>query len=390
MEQKIKIAIIGLVVLLFVSFLIILGTMASKHTLEREIEQLSSERSVLRKQADDIALQKRQLEERFNSLNSDMRKVSQEKNDLQGKYDLVDKAREDLLAQIKALKEKPAAAPSYLQQPVSVASVAPVSAPPAADAYWGGILQAKTDLEFQLTAVRSEMKNLQISNEQLQREKTNLQMDITTLSRDSQDLRRQMEYNQKVMDSVTAELVREKNDKSIIQESVKTIKVENSTLKRQIKALSGRKIVLERKLAEIQEKNSGLEKRFDEVEVLLKDKMSQVENIKTQVNSSGQQKAGSDSVELPAITVRPQEDAASAQHDVLAAYRGRIAAVNRDNNFVVIDIGQDTGVNVGDAFQVYRDDKLIAKLETIQVRQNIAACDIKKELSPVKVGDSIR
>ncbi|MFA5157345.1 MAG: hypothetical protein WC532_08220 [Candidatus Omnitrophota bacterium] len=395
MEQKIKIAIIGLVVLLFVSFVIILGALGSKQALEREITQVTNERNVLRKQADDIALQRRQLEERFNALNNDMRRLSQEKEELQGRYNLLDKTREDLLGQIKALKERPAPAPAYSAPSArtTAPAAAVVSVPPEADAYWGGILQAKTDLEFQLTAVRNELRNYQINSEQLQREKANLEMDLTSLTRDNQDLRRQMEYNQKIMDSVTAELVREKNDKGLIQESVKVIKTENAVLKRQVKALSGRKIVLEKKLTEVQEKNNTLEKRFEEMEVLLKDKMSQVETIKNQmlmpdVATGG--KTQDDSVQLPPITVRPQEDSSAAQPDVLSAYRGKVAAVNRDNNFVVIDIGQDTGVNIGDTFQVYRDDKLIARLETIQVRQNIAACDIKKELSPIKVGDNVR
>ena len=219
-------------------------------------------------------------------------------------------------------------------------------------------------------------------------------MDLTTLTRDNQDLRRQMAYNQKVMDSIIVELTREKNDKGLVQESVKAIKTENEVLKREIKTLSNRKVTLDRRLAEAQEKNSTLEKRFDEMEALLKDKMALAENIKTRTEAAPQ-KMKDESVELPPITVRPPQPAVSAtksrseQADT-GVFRGKIVALNRDNNFVVVDIGQDSGVSVGDTFQVYRDNKLIAKLETIQVRQNIAACDIKDEFSSVRVGDGIR
>jgi hypothetical protein len=65
-------------------------------------------------------------------------------------------------------------------------------------------------------------------------------------------------------------------------------------------------------------------------------------------------------------------------------------AVNRDNNFVIIDLGEETGINVGNSFQVYRDGKSIANIEAIQVRSDMAACDIKKETRPIKVGDIVK
>jgi chromosome segregation ATPase len=392
MEQKVRIAVIGLIVLLIISFVIILGVLSSKQTLERQITQLDNERTTLRKQADDIATQKRQLEDKFGALNNDIKRVAQEKDDLQKRYELLDRTKDDLLSQIKTLKEKAAAAAETRAPSSTMTLTAPVQPAPTADAYWGEILKSKTDLELQVGAVRNELKNLQIANEQLQREKANLEMDLTTLKRDNQDFVRQLGYNQKVMDSVTSDLVREKNDKNTIEEGLKVIKVENNVLKRQVKSLSSRKIVLEKKVAEFQEKNSTLEKRFNEMEVLLKDKMSQVENIKTQI-ASPQKTAKDESVELPPITVRPAADNSVSEAQSAAeasAFRGKIVAINRDNNFVVVDIGQDSGINVGDSFQAYREDKLVAKLETIQVRQNIAACDIKKELSPVRVGDNVR
>ena len=259
MEQKIKIAIIGLVVLLFASFVIILGALGSKQTLERQIAELNNERTVLRKQAEDISTQKRQLEEKFNNLNNDLKKTAQEKQDLQKKYDELDKTREDLLGQIKALKEAPPVTVSPQTQQIAAAVTAPEQ-PPAADAYWGEILKSKGELETQVAAVRSELKNLQISNEQLEREKANLGLDLTTLTRDNQDLRRQMQYNQKVMDSVISELTREKNDKGLIQENLKVIRTENEVLKRQIKILTSRKANLDKDWQRLRKRTAPLRK----------------------------------------------------------------------------------------------------------------------------------
>jgi len=57
---------------------------------------------------------------------------------------------------------------------------------------------------------------------------------------------------------------------------------------------------------------------------------------------------------------------------------------------VIVDIGEDAGLKIGDVLAAYRDGKPIASLEVIQARRNIAACDIKKEDSPLKIGDAVR
>ena len=69
---------------------------------------------------------------------------------------------------------------------------------------------------------------------------------------------------------------------------------------------------------------------------------------------------------------------------------GKILAINKDANFVIIDLGEDRGINVGDTFQVYREGESIATIGVIQARKSIAACEIKKETTAIKVGDTIR
>ena len=56
---------------------------------------------------------------------------------------------------------------------------------------------------------------------------------------------------------------------------------------------------------------------------------------------------------------------------------------------MVIDLGQDSGIKLGDTFKVYREDKTVATLEVIQARQSISACDIKEEIRPIEVGDIV-
>ena len=73
-----------------------------------------------------------------------------------------------------------------------------------------------------------------------------------------------------------------------------------------------------------------------------------------------------------------------------SAFAYRYVGEFNENNFVIVNIGEGTGVRLGEQLSVYRDSKYIAKLEVIQVRKDISAADIKEQSSKIKVGDSVR
>ena len=202
-----------------------------------------------------------------------------------------------------------------------------------------------------------------------------------------------LDYNKKLLDSVAQELVREKNDKSQIQDSYKIIRNENSALNRNLASLNTRKVELERKLQEANENKSALERRILEMESMLTERLGQINNLKVKVESA---KAGipvedkKESVELPAIVVKPKESVPAGQEETGATLMGRVMAINKENNFVIIDLGEEAGLRVGDPLRIYRSDKPIANIEVIQVRRNISACDIKKQGTAIKIGDTVR
>lgn len=389
MEQKIKLIIIGLIALLGFSVFVNFQTLTSKQAIERERDQLSKENGALEDRYNKISRDYNVLETKVASLNEDFSRIQKERDELQVKYDLVEKSRQDLIERLKAEKSKPAAA---AQAPETV------SAPPA-DSYWAGILRDKATLETQIDNIRTELRSLQEKNEQLQREKINLDVELRNVKLEKQDLKRQLEfaqkqiiYNQKAVESFTLELVGEKNDKLQIADTLKAVKSENHLLRQQLKVLTSRKQNLERKIDELKQENEKYTKRFNEMDILVKDKMIQIDMLKKQaaVGKSGMEGSGIDqksSVELPPIIVRPENyNSVSGTHSPA----GRVLAVNKENNFVVIDMGEESGIKPGDSFKIVRDNEEIAVIEVIQVRKSISACDIKKEASPIKVGDLLK
>ncbi|MFA5145617.1 MAG: hypothetical protein WC723_06430 [Candidatus Omnitrophota bacterium] len=384
MEQKTKFILIGLAGGLVVCFFLFMQTLNSKQSVMRQRDDLKKENIALSGKLDKLESGIRDYENKVGLLNKELDRVSREKQDVEKKFELINKEKSEL---IERLKSRPA-------QVVVQAPQQPMQ-PQDTDSYWAGILKAKTDLDLQLGSLRSELKSSQIMNEQLQREKATFDLDINSLRRDNEDLRRQVEYNQKLIDSLTQELVREKNDKIKIQDSFKSLKGDNSVFSRQLKSLNERKVNLERKLQELQEKNASLERKLTEMQTMLTDKISRINDIKENLGGGNGAKAPSEAfqekkeaVELPPIVVRPQPE--NLEQASVAALTGKVLAINKDTNFVIVNLGEESGVSVGSSFQVYRGDNPIAVVEVIQVRRDIAACDIKKETTPIRVGDTVR
>jgi len=386
MEQRLKGVLIVLAVLVLVLSIGLYTTWTAKTELEKERDKLTKENDSLVSQVNELNQRRQNLELRIQQLSGDLERAIRDKDELDRKYQFAEKARQELAEQVKKLREQK---PQVVSQ---ASSLSPAVASSGEDAYWAQILKAKTEAEFQLENIRSELRQLQLTNEKLQRDKAALELEITNLNRDKEELQRKLDYNQKMMDSLAQELVRDKNEKIAADEAVKVIKNENAMLRRQIAAINERKENLERKLLELQDKNTNLEKKVKELDTNLQTSVSQIDTLKKQVTSgeSVSPEKKEEAVELPPIVVRPRQESVPIESSVGASLVGKILAVNADNNFVVIDLGEDNGVKIGDVFKVWRDSKQVADIEVIQVRRSISACDIKKEMTPLKVGDLVK
>ena len=183
-----------------------------------------------------------------------------------------------------------------------------------------------------------------------------------------------------------------------------------------MKGLNKQKMDLERKLQRLQADKNGLEDKVKDMETMLVDKISQMNDLKVELEDiqAQSQAAGrlpketpaqenQESVELPPIVVRPQEDREAittqptvtipAPQEALVEaprFKGNVLTVNKDSNFVIIDLGEDSGVKVGNTFQVDRGGEPVAIIEVIKASKSVSACDIKEEKTPIKVGDVIR
>ncbi|MBM3250122.1 MAG: hypothetical protein FJZ09_04660 [Candidatus Omnitrophica bacterium] len=387
MEQKTKFILIGLIIVSVFFLVLYMGALSTNQKLTKDLDTAKKQVEAMQGELDSAKSRASAAEGRVSTLRQQLEGIGRERDELQRKYELVNQARDELLKKLKERQAQPAAT-----QPAATSLVTPSR--DANEAYWAAVLKAKTDLEFQLDKVREELKSLQINNEQLQRDRSSMELDLSTLKTEKEDLDRQLNYNKKLMDSISQELVRERNDKMQIQIDLKQARTENTLLLRQLKGLNNRKITLEKKLQDLQDKKDSVERRLTDIETMLLERASQVGSLKEQLDAirrgeaPAEAAAKSGSVELPPIVVYPQQEPPVI--DVTSRLSGKVLAVNRDNNFVIVDLGEEAGAKMGDRFQIYRDGQAVAMVEVIQLRKNISACDIKKEMTPVAIGDTVR
>jgi len=317
----------GLAVMLAVSIFSGLQTYSSKKAMELERNSLRNENEALAGKVEEIAKERRQLQEKVSALGNDLDKASGEKQDIQKRYELIIKERDGLVEKVKTLQK---------------------------------------------------------NSEQLRG-------DLSNLTREKQRLGQNLESN------------------------LAPLKDENTRLKQQLDNFNGLKTKLEGELGQLKGEKSDFQRRLNQIDALLEQKLTRLRYLsikddigairggsstaETRSTAQAPQQQPSqpekESVELPPIVVRPQSQAQPEKpiwqkKGSLAKPTGTVLELNKENKFVIIDLGQDVGTKLGDTFKVYRQGNPIAHIEVIQVRQSISACDIKEEIIPVEAGDIVR
>jgi septal ring factor EnvC (AmiA/AmiB activator) len=224
--------------------------------------------------------------------------------------------------------------------------------------------------------------------EDTSKEKQRLQEQLTKVQEEKEDIGKQLEALEKSKKELTAQL--------------KEIRQAFST---KLDELSKKKSELEEQIKKLEEDNSRLKRKVaaggqNSFESAFKPEPSRFsENYSGGAFSSSQSQSSaiyvnspSQSVELPPIVVRPfSEEQKTERQDTVqgAPLMGRILSINKENNFVVINAGNNSGVKNGDILHVFRKDEQIAEIEVIQVRSTVSAADIRSQSALIKTGDTV-
>ena len=383
MDIKIKVVLVVLAVITILSLVtvgqlnntktIILkekaGLLDSNKSLEKRNSELNSAISSLRDE-------KARIQSRIDILQKDLETAAGEKNSLKERQDILAKEKEALLSKIEKMADDLAKKEAEPPKPAV-----------QEDAFWADVLKAKAELEVQLKNIQDGSKDFNSKLEQLSKEKEDLQLQVTKLSKEKEELKGKADYNNELANTLSKDLAKEKLDKKSIDAQLKTFKDENDSLRTDLKEQKQLESAIQNKLEQLQqEKEASLQNsgtRGSAAQESAIQTTSQAQGAISQATST-EGILEKDSVELPTIVVRQQGEPQGVTYGTTK--EGKVILVNKENNFIVFNLGEEQGMKLGDSLNVYRANKRIGKVEIIQVRKDVSAADIKE----LKKGEEIR
>jgi hypothetical protein len=220
---------------------------------------------------------------------------------------------------------------------------------------------------------------------------------LDSLKNEKQSIEREIQYREDMVNNLSLELARTKNDKKFMGERADKLEKDNISLRQELKQLVVSKGALEKSIIRLSQEKDQIEGKLGQSESIIQSKIDEIWQIKGDidktvdaakiVNPTGSQ------MELSPIVVTSDGQAGTMAVPPSSqgpGFHGRVVSLNEDNNFVIIDLGESAGLKLGDVLGVYHDSKYIARLEVIQVRKDISAADIKEQWTKVRVGDTIK
>ena len=119
-------------------------------------------------------------------------------------------------------------------------------------------------------------------------------------------------------------------------------------------------------LQDLQSQKDELQKKVSEIEVQGQEKTG-VELGKIVVGGEGQPQTGAVAATEKTKSATPQETASGE------ALEGKVLVINKDYNFVVVNLGSEDGIELNSVFSVFHDNKHIGDVKVEKVHETMSA-----------------
>lgn len=396
-----------------------------KINLESQLKQAQDAQAGVQKKLDEAKEQAAKIDSKVNSLNIQISDLSRERDDWKKRVEDIKKERDNAMTKLQEVTSQLSAQESELQEArttLTETAAQPSITPPvdAGDDYWAGVLRQKASLEVKLGELQDQLSKNAAEVADLKKKSSDLELELAGLKSEKMDVDRKLKFSEDLASNLSLELARLKNDRRMGNDQLEQIQRDNDDLRAQVKSLMSSKVALEKSITHLMENKSAVESKLDETKNLIEGKIEEIVKLKESIDQSLKTESKqaqlkpmiddllqmkgkidqkyqdapswSKEVELQPIIVSAQGPVVqpSGGGGSYSGFQGHIVTVNESNNFVVLDIGESSGLNMGDQLRVFHGTKVIAELKVIQVRKEIAAADIMEKTSPIQVGDLVR
>ncbi len=395
--------------------------------LKQQIAQEQGEKENLQKTVKEKEKAINEMQKRAEELVAQVGTITEERDTWKRRLDNIKKERDELLVK---LQEKPKEKIVYkyiekepetpqgqgvqLEDSEAVNPPAPAVQPPAAvvqnipgsrqktetapadEEQLAQLLREKASLELKIDELNTELSKRSVEIIELKQSYESLKIEFDTVKNAKETIEKEIQHKEDLINNLSLELARAKNENKFVKEKAEQSDKKNVDLFQQIKRLTSTKGALEKSIIRLTQEKDEVQKKLGQTESMVQSKIDEIWEIKESLDRSfrmAQGKPAAGEVELPPIVVSAQGNGAAVKTEPKVSkpgLEGKVVSVNEENNFIIVDVGEKRGVRVGDVLGVYRGSEYIARVEVIQVRQDISAADIKDQWSKVKAGDVVR
>ncbi|VAX35298.1 hypothetical protein MNBD_UNCLBAC01-1759 [hydrothermal vent metagenome] len=381
--------------------------------LKGKIKNLEQDKVKLSGEKTKLSGKLRDVERKSDNLSSEINRVKKEKDKWKRRVDEASSERDKLMERIQSLVREKGEYEKKLVEAGRNQKITPIKQSPSYqknipefslegiedesnEQYWASVLRHKASLEVEIEDLKEALSDKVLEIVELRRSNEDVKSELEQVKHEKEESSRDIKHKGDLINNLSLELARTKNDKKFVADRIVKLEKKNENLRGKVKRLVSTKGALEKSIVRLTQDKGKIEKELGKTETLIQSKIDEIWEIKDSldqtIKKSNKILPSADEVELSPIVVSNDKNMAITLNSSprTQSLNGRVVSINKENNFVVVDIGQNVGLQLGDALSVYRGSQHIARLEVIQLRKDIAAADLKDQASDIKVGDTVR
>ncbi len=342
------------------------------------MDKLNTELTLAIREKTELKSKLQSIEERFNAL-----EVSHA--DLRSEHEIAVSESDGLKRELASVKKGKAFLEKRLREMES-------------DMFVANLIKQKVGLEVEIERLKNEIepKNQVISR--LKAESVDKDLKLAKLEEEKNLVEQRLKDSEQVAQIISNDLLKEKDVNKDDKKMSETIAMENNVLKYKISefeeiakeynSLLAEKESMKVKLARLESDMEYKNQEIDKFKTALQESTVKSQETRAEAYHSPEE------VDLPPIHAQKTAKLTTPSLERLGEkleLKGRIVTVNKEHNFVVIDLGKQDGINIGNKFNVYRGETFLGSVEIIQTRDRIAAADIKdlKEGLSIEINDTV-
>ncbi|MCK4912923.1 MAG: hypothetical protein KAS05_04285 [Candidatus Omnitrophica bacterium] len=339
----------------------------ANQTLAEEKIGLVEANSNLQYKVDKIGREKTDIERRLLVVTSELSNAESDMENWQRKWSLVSKERDTLVEKMKVASSSPVRIIEETRVEPGMFS---------AEDHWADFVKSKASAEAKLDILSRTLFEEKNKMAKLDKENKELSIQMDQLAKEKNRLIEDIKFKERTLRIMSMDLVSEREGRGTVVIEVKKLRRENGELKREVIMANKGLMKLQDTLQEVIFKKEELEEKISDADVILKEKAMAFEELQSrlEVTIEGGKRITAEesaSVELPPIIVKPNAQG-------IIEVRGEIIAVNHEEKFVVIDIGEASGLRPGALLKIMRGGRKVGTVEVIEMRKEISAADVKE------------